>query len=237
MDPISLAEMDRVQLMNRVDTKYVTNDREIETLLQNVRSEYRVLTIENVRLSAYTTLYFDSQDHAAYIEHHNGRLNRQKLRMRKYASTGSCFLEVKRKNNKGRTDKRRIPIEAIEEKLSDESSAFVESLVGAHPDLRPQLWTYFSRITLVDRERLERATFDYDLEFSCGAKRERLPGVVIAEIKQERDDRGSAIRRQLRRQVVRPLRVSKYCLGISLLKPELKSNRFKSKLRAVQRIA
>ena len=59
-DSISLPEMDSVSLMNRVDSKYVVNEAKIPTLLANVSARYRVLAIEQVRLSPYSTLYFDS---------------------------------------------------------------------------------------------------------------------------------------------------------------------------------
>lgn len=237
MQPIDLSEMDSVRLMDRVDTKYVTNEQELEALLENVKEHYQVLTINNLCQSAYTTLYFDSPEHDSYLQHHNGKLNRHKLRMRKYLSTGLCFLEVKIKNSKGRTDKRRIPIPAIKESISEEYAASVDRLINYQSEFVPQLWTNFTRVTIVNRNSVERVTLDFDLEFSIGEKRQSLPGAVIAEIKQPTDNRGCLIRQQFRRQGVRPLRVSKYCLGIALLKPTLKSNRFKSKLRAISRIA
>lgn len=237
MQPISLAEMDGVTLMDRVDTKYVTNEHEIQALLETVKDHYRVLTIENVRCSDYSTLYFDSSGHDAYLQHHNGRLNRQKFRMREYRSTGMCFWEVKLKNNKGRTVKQRIPIHSIENSLSTSCTEFIDSVIGSQPELVPQLQTNFTRITLVDRDCLERVTLDFGLEFSIDGNRQFVPGAVIAEIKQQSNNRGSAVRQQLRKQGIRPLRISKYCLGISLLKPGLKSNRFKSKLRAVSKLS
>jgi hypothetical protein len=236
MDPIRLSEMDRVSLMNRVDTKYVFNELELQTLLQNVRSHYRVLTIVNVRYSQYATLYFDSPEFDCYLQHHNGKLNRRKYRMRQYLSTGLCFLEIKHKNNKRRTVKRRMSIPAIEQALSEASAAFLRSHVGSELNLLPKLWTHFSRITLVDPNCKERVTVDCALEFRAGDRHHTLPGLVIAEVKQERDSRDSVIREQFRNQGVRPLRVSKYCLGTMLLNPQLKSNRFKPKLRAIRSI-
>ena len=237
IDSISLSEMDSVSLMDRVDTKYVFNEVELQTLLQDIRSHYRVLTIENVRYSKYATLYFDSPGFDCYVQHHNGKLNRRKYRMREYLSTGLCFLEVKHKNNKRRTVKRRISIPAIEEAFSETSAAFIRSQVGSELNLLPKLWTHFSRITLVDANFQERVTVDCALEFRAGDQHHTLPGLVIAEVKQKRDRRDSAIREQLRNQGVRPLRVSKYCLGTMLLNPQLKSNRFKPKLRAIRKIA
>ena len=74
MDAISLAEMDAHALMNRIDTKYVLSAEHLANLLENVRDDYRVLSVEGIRLSPYRTLYFDTPDCECYIQHHNGKL-------------------------------------------------------------------------------------------------------------------------------------------------------------------
>ncbi len=237
MPTISLAEMDVVSLMDRIDTKYVFSAGELARVLDSVRSEYRVLEVGGVRWSDYATLYFDSPQRDCYRQHHNGKLNRRKFRVRSYGSSGACFLEVKTKNNRGRTDKRRIAVPDIERAWSPEGVAFVESITGERPELTPQLWTHFQRVTLVGVERCERVTLDSRLVFEAGGKRESLPGVVIAEVKQARSDRNSSFRQELRRMGVRPLRVSKYCVGSVLLDPALKRNRFKQKLLALEKLA
>lgn len=236
MDPISLAEMDSHALMNRVDTKYVLNAGFLPKLLTSVGHAFRVLTVESIRLSPYRTLYFDTLGHDCFLQHHNGKLNRRKYRIREYQSSAACFLEVKAKNNKGRTDKRRMPLNGFEDTLSLASQDFVASVTGTLPELRPQLWSYFSRITLVNRCQPERVTLDVDLEFSCRDVRKGVPGLAIVEVKQQRDNRHSPVREYLRRQRIRPMRMSKYCLGTTILKPHLKCNRFKSKLIAIRKI-
>ncbi len=223
--------------MNRVDTKYVFSEEDLPTLLENIRPAYRALSFDNTHYTCYSSLYFDSPQFDCYLQHHNGRLNRHKYRMREYHSTGDCFFEIKQKNNKGRTVKSRMAIPAIEESFSEDAQDFLNNQVGKGLDLKPKLWTKFSRITLVDANCTERVTLDCNVEFRTDQRLCKLPGVVIAEVKQKKDSRHSSIRQQLRIHKVRPLRVSKYCLGTHLLNPELKSNRFKSKLRAIQKLA
>ena len=46
-DPISLQEMKKVRLMNRVDTKYVTTKSVLARLLSMANSEYMVQTIDS----------------------------------------------------------------------------------------------------------------------------------------------------------------------------------------------
>ena len=237
MEPISLSEMDSVALMDRVDTKYVLSAEDVHKLLAYACQHNRVLSVDSVRMSPYATLYFDTPEYECYLQHHNGKLNRRKYRMRQYKASGISFLEVKSKNNKGRTKKVRIPIDDFEQPLSSASCEFIESVTNETPDLIPQLWSHFSRITLVSRDLQERITIDLDLEFSFNSVRKSLPRVAIVEVKQARNFRHSAMREHLRREHIRPMRVSKYCIGNALLKPQLKSNRFNPKLRAIRKIA
>lgn len=237
MRPISLQEMEGVALMNRIDTKYVLSQRQLHGLIGGIWQRYRVLEVSGVRVSPYTTLYFDTETRECFRQHHNGKLNRRKYRMREYKSSGLRFLEVKTKCNKGRTDKQRVSIERIEESLSQDSAAFIESVVGQIPRLQPQLWTTFSRVTLVSPDSPERVTVDWDLDFLSLLRTASLPRVAIVEVKQATHDRVSPVRQQLRSQGVRPMRISKYCLGSMLLEPTLKSNRFKKKLLAIERLS
>ncbi|TWU27736.1 polyphosphate polymerase domain-containing protein [Bythopirellula polymerisocia] len=237
LDPISLGEMDSHALMNRIDTKYVLSAGHLQTLLESVGTYYRVLSVDSVRLSTYNTLYFDTPDYECYLQHHNGKLNRRKIRIRQYQSSGACFLEVKAKNNKGRTKKQRIPIAGFEDSLSSSSKDFIEMVTGSRFDLTPQLQSSFSRITLVNRQQPERVTLDLGLEFRHRDERRDMPNIIIAEVKQEFDDLRSPMREYFRRLHIRPMRLSKYCLGTVLLKPHLKYNLFKSKLTAICKIA
>ncbi len=236
MDPITLPEMDGVALMNRVDTKFVLSKDKLRQLLENVQSEYRILEVNSLRLAPYVTLYFDTPEWECYRLHHNRKLNRRKYRMREYQTSGKTFLEIKFKSNKGRTNKKRMGIAGIVQEMTQDSSQFIQEVTGGLPDLRPQLWTLFSRITLVNRHRPERATLDWELAFRDSQRGVSLPDLVIAEIKQEKIDRSSPVIQQLRALSVRPMRLSKYCLGSMLVRPELKQNRFKKKLLKIHKI-
>ena len=236
LESISLTEMDSVALMNRVDTKYVLGEDCLLDLLRRIQTDYRILEIDGIRIFQYETLYFDTPQRQCYLQHHNGKLNRQKYRIRKYQSSGPCFLEVKKKTSKGRTDKSRITVPQINGTLSSHQETFIREATGSLPDLRPEIWTCFSRLTLVNRSLPERVTVDRELSFHNEKNRRQLPGLVIAEVKQERDNRSTSVREHLRDLEVRPMRVSKYCLGSVLLTPGLKYNRFKAKLMAIKKV-
>jgi hypothetical protein len=95
----------------------------------------------------------------------------------------------------------------------------------------------YSRITLVSRHRQERVTIDLNLSYSWNDQTIRLPHIAIVEIKQEGFSNQSDVARQLRLHQVRSTGFSKYCVGISLMYPELKNNNFKPKLRLVEKLA
>ena len=62
--------------------------------------------------------------------------------------------------------------------------------------------------------------------------------LVIAEVKQERVDRSSHFMVAARNMGIRPMRLSKYCIGmVRNLGGELKYNNFKPKLLNIQKIA
>lgn len=55
-EPISLSEMDNVKLMDRTDTKYTFHVSALDALLQEAMPYYKVLSVENNRISRYKTL-------------------------------------------------------------------------------------------------------------------------------------------------------------------------------------
>ena len=105
-DPITLEEMSGIRLMNRIDTKFVTTLPVLMQLLQMAQGEYRVQEIGQERNMRYDTTYFDTLDFNMFHVHQTGHTGRQKLRFRTYVSSNLQFMEVKTKNNHGRTKKR-----------------------------------------------------------------------------------------------------------------------------------
>lgn len=237
-EPVNLAEMDAVALLDRTDTKYVMRTGQLYTALAAVRSGYRVLEIAGARVHPYRTLYFDTPDFAMYLRHHAGRPVHFKVRSRQYVDSRRSFLEVKVKGHRKRTSKRRLETGRLVTDLTPEAAGFV----GAHlpldvQALEPKLWTSFVRITLVSKHEPERLTLDLDLHFDRGHGRVlAVPGVAIAEVKQEGINRQSDFVRQMRAMVIPSTGFSKYCVGTAMLYPGLKHNNFKDKLRLVEKL-
>ena len=242
MHPIFLEEMDSIKLMNRIDSKFCTDLDTLQALLQDAdRHGYRVLEVGGVRLSPYNSMYYDTDTLGMFLDHHNRRLVRQKVRTRVYVTSGQTFLEIKRKNNKGRTKKKRMEIPAAD--FSDfranaEADDFLTRISGYLPtDLKPRMETLFDRITLVNAAKTERLTIDTNLRFvnHDTGLRSGLKRAVIIELKQ--DGRAeSEMKGILLDHRVKPIRVSKYCIGTTITNPGVKSGRFKVKLRRIEKV-
>ena len=112
--PITLDEMDKVQLLNRMDTKFVFQVSKLPAFLEKIKERYRLLETNPLRYADYNSLYYDTPDFQLYFTHHRGKSGRYKIRFRSYNDTKLFFLEIKHKNNKGRTDKSRKIKELIE---------------------------------------------------------------------------------------------------------------------------
>ena len=237
--PITLGEMDGVQLQDRVDTKYLFAGSHLGEVLDSILSQYRLLEVDGVRGTEYRSLYYDTMDLRSFRDHHNGRVLRQKVRFREYVGSGLCFLEVKRKTGRGRTDKVRMAVPEIPMALSAEQEEFVRSAAPIKDPLFPVLWNSFTRLTFVRQDAPERLTMDIDLRFSSAQQmgpNTDLAGLVVAELKQERADRTSPFVRIMRAMGYRQAGMSKYCIGMLQQHDDLKYNQFKQVQRRIERV-
>lgn len=237
--PISLAEMDSVKLMRRTDTKFVMPVYLLPHLLECSLPDYRIVEIKGERAQPYETTYFDTPNYEMYSLHHNGKLNRYKIRLRRYVVSDLNFLEVKRKNNKGETIKTRInPVEPADVLTSNEGSLFLKKNTPyTNGDLEPVLGNKFVRLTLVNNGLNERITLDYNLEFDDlkYEKHRSAGGLCIAEVKRSRDSAPSTFVKILAEMRLNPHGFSKYCLGVAMLNPDVKNNLFLKRIRMVEK--
>ncbi|NLB03788.1 MAG: polyphosphate polymerase domain-containing protein [Bacteroidales bacterium] len=236
--PILLEEMEAVKLMNRIDTKHIARTDQLIPLLERMTESYYIQQINGKRIAQYHTLYMDTPDADMYLAHHNDRKVRQKIRIRDYEESNLSFFEIKNKNNKGRTKKKRVKLENTDYykngqvlELMDKYAKFkIEGLI-------PQLENFFNRITLVNKDKTERLTIDLNLKFHHLQTQawSDLSKLIVIELKQDGNCRSHAkeILSSLR---IHPNTISKYCIGSVLTNPELKNNRFKSKLTLINKI-
>lgn len=228
--------MDSVKLLKRTDTKYVFGAAMLPTILERVKEHYRILEVSGTRANRYRTLYYDTPNFKFHRLHQNGKSNRFKVRFRKYVDSSLTFLEIKFKNNKKKTVKSRIKVDDFDIGLTKPSEVFIKEVMGYKEDLVPKLWNTFTRITLVSLKDTERLTIDLNLGFEFDDNVKDLSHVVIAEVKQEKASRNSNFVRTVKDLGIRPTGMSKYCIGATLLYPNLKHNNFKEKLLTIKKL-
>lgn len=228
--PIYLKQMPPESQMMRYDVKFIFPSTLIPALIENTSQVYKILEIKGKRILRYQSHYFDTPGFDMYTDHHNGKGERFKVRIRKYVDTEDEFLEIKKKTNKGLMMKHRVEVEGPD-KLGQNANALVKEHTPYDPDmLSKSLQTSFCRITLVNTKSDERITLDFNLNLSTGEKKINLPGLGIAEIKKSDRHKVSLFENTLNEHSVKPTNFSKYCIGLTLLNDAIKYNNFKPKV-------
>lgn len=229
--PINLDEvLSQAALQTRVDNKFLLTPLEFTAFAAALDAEFRVMEIDGMRVFRYDSVYFDTDDLAQFRAHRQGRRRRYKVRSRRYTDTGLCMFEIKTKGARGATVKHRIeqsPDAAGE--LNATNRAYLRQVIRNEykeeaPDMRPVLESGYERATFVNTKSGERVTCDVNLEYANERERVRAPDLIVVETKSA-DGRGASDR-ALADLGIRPVSMSKYCIGIALLHPELPANRW-----------
>lgn len=225
-----LQDLDNACLMDRVDRKFVIPRPSLSSLLEFTRSYYSVLEVAGARLSEYRNCYFDTKDYCYYNAHHRKQANRYKLRFRTYVESDTSYFEVKFKNNRGRTEKKRLLVTEKEKpsgvkarELSAACGCSDFSVVSAVQD------SSYRRISLANESEGERLTIDLNLKYADNKTKKvyYLGEWIVVEVKQQNLNRHSAFYRWAKASEFRPCSFSKYCMGIYYTGPcYLKRNNF-----------
>lgn len=231
---LSLKDVNRVGLMNRVDTKFYFHERLLPNILMSILGEYSVLEIKGQRIMPYQSFYYDTPNRQMLKWHHNGKLNRYKIRQRKYLLTGETFLEIKFKSNKGKTEKYRR-INGVD--LGADRDFIAEKTPFCWLELDHVMNNQFDRIMLVNHNMKERVSIDLNVGFSNGNdKYSFLDRLVILEIKSERHVGTTELQRSLKYLHIHPNSFSKFVTGMYLHHKALKYNRFKRRFLDINKV-
>jgi len=237
---IGLYELRAVSLRDRIETKYIIPIVDLQTFLNSISKSHSVLNINNEFLHNYQTFYYDTVDSKMYLDHHNKKANRYKIRIRHYHESNLFFLEIKNKSNKGRTLKKRMPINSISIKNNPEAFEFIKKNSPFILDkLSPVLGNSFRRITLVDNKLTERLTIDINLnvwEIGNEINKKSFKKFAIIELKRDANSIADT-HLKLRDFRIKPIGFSKYAISSSILfSDKLKANNFKKKYRIVNKL-
>lgn len=228
--------MDSVKLMDRTDTKFVFSETELNNILEELKTDYKILDINGNRISKYESLYFDTPKFDLYHKHQSGKLNRYKVRYRKYVESNLNYFEVKFKNNKGRTIKDRVKQTTIDNTIQNKAQDLLnEKTPLTSKNLEAKIWVNYSRITLVNKNSPERVTIDLNLHFKNGEQIKQIENLIIAEVKQDKASKSPFIK-LMKKNHIRVGSISKYCFGIISLFEKIKHNNFKPKLIPIKKI-
>ena len=227
----------KAAMLERLDNKYIVPADRLLPAFQRFSELFDVLEIGGKRAFTYATDYFDDPATQAYHDHHQGRRKRCKVRIRNYVDAGFSYLEVKLKDIRDATVKKRLKLARPTRSLCDESLAFIDAChadmygMPLGRDLIPVIGMEYERITLVAREGGERMTIDTRLSFrAANAERQAAPDMFILETKSAR---GNGIADKiLRGEHLHPTKnCSKYCIGMAALGMVERHNRFLPALR------
>ena len=238
LDPVGLDTLDALAaLRTRVDRKYLVPIETAEALVDAFGDRLQALEVNDRRSFRYESLYFDTPELTAYRGAAHGRRHRFKVRTRVYRDQGTCMLEVKTRGTRGATVKHRIE-HATNDRydITAAGARFIDlhtGTAGLGRALRPTLSTHYTRRTLLDASHDSRITIDTDLEVAgYDGGDVRLGDVAVLETKTA--SAGALDQdRWLWAHGVRPVAMSKYCVGMALVHPRLPANRWRPILRAL----
>lgn len=232
---IDLPTLESVPLKKRSDTKYVGPASKAIEVLRTLQGKVKILEVKEARLIPYYNWYFDTPSYKFFKDHHSGKLNRAKVRLRKYGEEGLHVLEQKFKSNKGKTEKIRIKCSGRED-MPMQQLMSISKLPLSNWNLQQTLEIGFWRISLVNNELTEKATLDFGLHYFARDQKVSFEHLFITEVKQPRFSYNSTFVKALRTHKVQPTSFSKYCFGMANLYPSLKHNRFKKLFLKVDRV-
>ena len=245
IEPVSLEQtLADSAMLTRVDNKYLINQRQFGSILQDVSQRYRILTIDAKNVFAYRSKYFDDH-YRTYYEHHQGRRRRFKLRIREYVDSGALYFELKLKGLRGKTVKFRESCDSFSIQTLDDRSHYYllardwyESAYRRRfPDcLSASLIVSYSRIALVSTVGQERVTVDTNISYQDTRTSRSWALSHNAVVVETKTEKGTGEMDQLlkSRGYRRASGCSKYCLGLAQGDLVDRNNRFLPVLRKVR---
>ena len=237
--PISLKFLEaKAGMLERIDNKYVVDQAMLRRAVPQLAECFDILEIGGGRTFTYDTCYFDDPSCRSYFDHHQSRYRRIKVRMRKYLDADLCFVEMKLKDKRGMTIKKRLKSDPAKFGILDGNAedfireTYAEQYKKEFPmAIERNLDMRYQRMTLVGKDGGERMTIDNGIRFfMAGGECHVDPALFIIEAKSAKGN--GAADRILRRLHQHPTKhVSKYCTGLATMREGTKHNNFRRALR------
>lgn len=258
----SLEDLEMTDFLDRFDTKFIVKTIDLKDILEYLSLDYKCLKIQNDCIFDYTSNYYDTINFDFFLQHHNNKVNRIKLRSRHYKETNQTFFELKNKLKTQKTIKFRKELENIVEdeqiiglkQYNDYLGDFLlENVLNLrnykYEDLEEKLSVNYRRISLISKDLKEKLTIDFDINFELINKSDinnklniqnpnyQFDGISIIEIKQNKINYNSELISYLKKLNYRPdYNFSKYCFGLIYTQNNLKYNNFKPTLLYIEKL-
>lgn len=242
--PIDLTELNATaSYLKRIDRKFLVTEKELISVLKDLKNDFRTLEIGDKRIFDYDNVYMDTQDYLFYKQHQEEVPGRTKVRTRHYIDSGDlAFFEYKQKEN-GITKKFRYQFPAVEHgTMTKGKKRFFDgvwqSLYGTKaPEITPAMKTAYKRLTLVSKNGEERLTIDFDIVVKDlrneHAQEIRLENVVIIESK-SLSDNCISVKTLESKGIARANSCSKYSLGVIYSGLAEKWSKFQETMNKIQ---
>ena len=235
-ESVTLDQLNAVSLLQRIDSKYILPASALPKVLNDLMDNQYILEIDGGRNFEYLTHYYDTKDYKFYMYHHNGYINRLKVRTRSYVDSGLNFFEVKHKERGTRTNKVRMEMKVLPDFLGQEEYDMIDNKRYNGEELELKMSNSFNRITLCNKDFTERITIDTSIRFFNDERIIKKPFLSIIEVKQGKTDNYSQTIQVLKKHQIRPASFSKYAVGIAMLEKDIKQNKFKPTLLKLKKI-
>lgn len=215
---IDLADLGQeFNLQTRVDRKYLVPKPALLDAISEVQKPPKVIAVNHQLRTEYSSIYFDTANFDFHRAAATSRRNRFKIRFRKYDETKNSFLEIKLKTARQMTEKIRVPVPYEQTELNSENISWINSEINNRgfndlSEVSTSLVNSFNRRTLLLSDG-SRFTVDSDLKF------EDLTAFNSNDwriLETKSLGRKSDLDSSLWRLGFRPIRVSKYSIGICL---------------------
>jgi len=233
---IALEDLDKMKLLGRFDSKFVFNRSKLESIINQMASDYHILKIKNQTVFHYESTYLDTDDFKLYLMHHNGKPERIKVRWRNYTDIQKVFFEVKCKTSRKKTEKIRTEEPAVLSELNQAQSELIASLGYQDYCLKPKITISYDRITMVSKSENIKVTLDMNIRFENLIEAKDLPQIVIAEVKSRRITPKCLFIEAIKKLGIRQGSFSKYATGTAILEL-VKHNAFKPELLLIKKIS
>jgi hypothetical protein len=219
--------------------RYVISLGLLYEFLEAVSENYVILPSGSNLRSVNSMVYYDLPDYRLFRDHMKGKAARCQVKLKNIQDSQYPMFEVKFRSNKGVTGKYLLPFDKdINQLFGGGVSDKFYGLTGLNVyELRPALGSCSDKFVLIDRESHERIEVDAGLQFALPGSGEDGLLIPLAVVRISGiPENESPTARFFHERRIKTMTFSRYLLGGSLLLTGMKSNRYKHKIRQIQKI-